>query len=90
MYPQCTLNSQGGYSDFNSGFNRGVTLELQNPYPTLRVSLAGKVQIFRDFSQKGGKIVSIFGCQQIFEILEKCQKMDPCLGIFFARNGTHV
>ena len=76
--------------------DRGVPLQPQNPYPSLRVILAKKVPIFKDFPSKIGlffKNCEIFALQKNPEnhvIWGSVRKFDPCLRTFWVKNGTHV
>ena len=60
---------RGSWRELRFGFNGGVPLEPQDPYPFLRVILAENVLIFRDISQNIGPFFTIFG--KNWEILEK-------------------
>ena len=104
FFPQISINFSSNFTYFLPHFgppvrgvlkfvlDRGVPLEPQNPYPSLRVILAKKVHIFKDYPSKIGlffKNSAIFGPEN-HVIWGSVRKVDPCLRIFWVKNGTHV
>ena len=63
--------------------DRGVLLEPQNPYPSLRVILTGKGTHFLGFFLKNRPIFKKFCDFRGFCHLVSVRKVDPCLRIFW-------
>ena len=74
----------------------GCAAQASKPLPTLRVILAEKVPIFRDFSQNIDNFFHNFGVShgKSQKQFGNFGKMEPHLGIFFVENaqenGTHA
>ena len=63
----------GGWGVLRFELDRGVLLEPQNPYPSLRVILAKKVPIFKDIPSKIGLFFKNFAIFRVF-VMRKPRK----------------
>ena len=74
------------------GLDRGVPLEPQNPYPSLRVILVEKSTHCYGFFLKNSHKFLIFGvfCHAKTQKFGLSQKIGPMFKDFFVKNGTHA